>query len=107
MSAAGGDAPAAGFDDTVHQRHRLVILAFLSGVERVEFTALRDELGLTDGNLNRHLAQLHDAGYVRSVKSRSPGRRPRTWVSMTDEGRVALEAHVAALRRVIDSIEPG
>jgi len=91
-------------DETVHQRHRLGILAFLSGVERAEFTTIRNELGLTDGNLNRHLALLADVGYVQISKPSTPGRRTRTWVALSPTGREALSAHVRTLQALIDSV---
>jgi DNA-binding MarR family transcriptional regulator len=91
-------------DETVHQRYRLGILAFLSGVDRADFTKVRDELGLTDGNLNRHLALLAEAGYVQISKPATPGVRRRTWVALSPAGREALNAHVRALRALIDSV---
>jgi len=90
------------FDELVHQRTRLNILAFLSGAERVEFTVLRDSLALTDGNLNRHLGALADGGLVETVKQ-GPGRG-RTWASLTADGRSALAAQVAAMRRFVDDV---
>lgn len=95
--------PSSQIDDTVHQRYRLGILAFLSGVARADFSTLRDELGLTDGNLNRHLAMLTEAGYVTTAKS-SDGGRGRTWVALTTDGRTALTDHITALRNIIDSV---
>ena len=96
--------PATFLDDTVHQRYRLGIMAFLSGVERADFRTARDELGLTDGNLNRHLVLLADAGFVDIVKHAPEGKRSRTWLSLTPPGRTALAAHVKALRAIIDSV---
>ncbi len=56
--------PSLGLDETVHQRVRLGILAVLSEAAECTFTRLRDQLELTDGNLNRHLRILEDAGLV-------------------------------------------
>jgi DNA-binding MarR family transcriptional regulator len=96
--------PTVGLDDTVHQRTRLGILALLRSGVAIEFGALRDELRLTDGNLNRHLKVLEDAQLVAS--SRRTGRgRPKTWVTITDTGRKALEAELTALRALIDLAE--
>ncbi len=88
-------------DDTVHQRVRLGILAVLAEADMAEFTYLRDRLVLTDGNLNRHLRVLADAGFV-SIEKRTQGRR-RTWVRSTDEGRKALGEHLDRLQQIIDS----
>ncbi|SDE92640.1 Winged helix DNA-binding domain-containing protein [Blastococcus fimeti] len=92
--------PTVGLDDTVHQRSRLGILALLRSGVAVEFGAIRDELRLTDGNLNRHLKVLEDARLVAS--SRQTGRgRPKTWVTITAAGVDALEAELSALRALI------
>lgn len=93
-------------DEAIHQRHRLGIMAFLSGVDRADFTTIRNELGLTDGNLNRHLALLADVGYVRISKPATPGRRARTWVALSSAGRQALSTHLQALQTLIDSVPP-
>jgi DNA-binding MarR family transcriptional regulator len=72
--------------------------------QRVARRRLRDQLGLTDGNLSRHLQVLEDAGYLRLRRS-FEGRRPRTWVSATRAGKAALAAEVAALRQLIARLD--
>jgi DNA-binding MarR family transcriptional regulator len=84
----------------VHQRVRLGIMAVLSEVRRAEFNYLRDNLELTEGNLSRHLQVLGNAGYVQTEKT-FEGKRPRTWVSLTNAGRKAFAAEVRALRRLV------
>lgn len=96
--------PAVGLDDTVHQRSRLGILALLRTGVSMEFGALRDTLHLTDGNLNRHLKVLEDAGLIVSTRNTGQGR-PRTWLTITDAGRAALDAEIAALRALIAATE--
>ncbi len=95
--------PSAALNDTVHQRVRLGILTILAVAGRADFTYLRDNLGVTDGNLGRHLDVLYEAGYVEIAKT-FEGRRPRTWVTITRPGRKALKAHIAALREMIDPV---
>ncbi|MEE6259241.1 winged helix-turn-helix domain-containing protein [Plantactinospora sonchi] len=95
--------PALALDDTVHQRVRLAILTVLSEVRDCRFAALRDELGLTDGNLNRHLRILEDAGLLQVTKGYE-GRRPCTWLRLTRQGRTALRAEVAALEQLVDRL---
>ena len=77
--------PSAALDDVVHQRVRLGILTILAQTREADFTYLRDTLGVTDGNLGRHLEVLHDAGYV-ALNKTFQGRRPRTWVTITPSG---------------------
>ena len=92
--------PAAGLNETVHQRHRLGILAITSRSRQAGFGYLQETLGLTSGNLSRHLMVLEDAGLVR-VEKGYRGRRPRTWVSITRRGRAALAAEMEALTRLV------
>lgn len=92
--------PAVHLDDTVHQRVRLGLLSILAEVEHAEFTYLRQLLELSDGNLNRHLSVLAEAGFVGSRRV-AAGRRARTWVSITPAGREALRAELAELRRIV------
>lgn len=95
--------PSTRIDDVVHQRVRLGILALIEPAEDVDFQLLRDSLELTDGNLSRHLQVLEDAGYLRIDKT-FEGKRPRTRVSITREGRQALDAEVKALRELVAGI---
>jgi DNA-binding MarR family transcriptional regulator len=90
-----------GLDDTVHQRVRLGILAVLAEADMAEFTYLRDRLDVTDGNLNRHLRVLTDAGLL-AIEKRAKGRK-RTWVHSTDSGRQALRDHLGLLQDIIDA----
>ena len=61
---------------------------------------LRETLHLTNGNLNRHLKVLVDAGLLESIREEGKGRT-RTWVTITPAGRAALDAEIAALRALI------
>ena len=92
-------------DELIHQPTRLRIMAALIGLDRdvrVDFGHLLRELELTDGNLSVHLQKLEDAGLVRTEKE-FVGRRPRTWVRVTDTGRERFELYVAELETVVRS----
>jgi DNA-binding MarR family transcriptional regulator len=97
---AGAGHPTNGIDETVHQRHRLGILTITAEAQRAEFGYLREALGLTAGNLSKHLTVLEQAGMVEVDKGYA-GRRPRTWVRITAAGRAALAAEVAALTELL------
>jgi DNA-binding MarR family transcriptional regulator len=87
-------------DETVHQRYRLGILVITSRARQVDFGYLRETLGLTSGNLSTHLMVLEEADLIR-VEKGYEGRRPRTWVSITRQGRAALSAEMAALTELV------
>jgi DNA-binding MarR family transcriptional regulator len=92
-------------DPVIHQPVRLRIAASLAALEgdaKVDFTQLRNMLGVTDGNLGAHLQKLEEAGYV-VVEKIFVQRKPRTYLALTVAGRRAFEDHIAALRRIIDS----
>lgn len=96
--------PTQDLDEIVHQRTRLGILAVLAEADRVQFGFLQDTLGLTDGNLSRHLQTLEKAGYVRIEKGYE-GRRPRTWVWITRSGSRALADELTLLKRLVGRLE--
>ncbi len=93
----------AELNELIHQSVRLRIMAALTALPEgteIEFSALRDLLDLTDGNLGAHLRKLEDAGYV-TVNKTFVGRRPKTFLSASPAGKQAFEAHVAALKEII------
>ncbi len=96
--------PANGLDDVVHQRVRLGILAIAHEARRVEFGFLRTTLDLTAGNLGQHLTVLEKAGLIH-VEKGYEGKRPRTWVSLTQAGELALRAEIANLKQLIHQVE--
>lgn len=107
MTEQSGEMPeevSFGFEEIVHQRTRLAILAILSEAGEADFAFLRKTLGLTDGNLGRHLEILVEAGYV-SARKGYDGRRSRTWARLTPKGQSALQVEVATLKMLIDRVE--
>jgi DNA-binding MarR family transcriptional regulator len=92
--------PAVGLDDVVHQRVRLGVLVMLGEMSECAFSTLRDELHVTDGNLNRHVQVLVDAGLV-AVRKGYEANRPRTWLKLTREGRKALRTELKALEDIV------
>jgi DNA-binding MarR family transcriptional regulator len=98
------DHPVNGLDDVVHQRVRLGILAVTQQARRVEFSYLRTELGLSAGNLSQHLNVLDNAGLIRIDKGYD-GKRPRTWVQLTKDGKKALHDEISTLKALIRQVE--
>ncbi|MBD0842813.1 MULTISPECIES: transcriptional regulator [unclassified Streptomyces] len=96
--------PGPRFDDVIHAPHRLRICVALAAATEVEFAVLREVLGVADSVVSKHLRTLQEAGYVTLTKPTGRGGRVRTWVSLTREGRRALDAHVAELRRLTDGL---
>ncbi len=92
-------------NETIHQTVRLRIMAVLVTIpsgEEVDFSYLRDLLDVTDGNLGAHLRKLEEAGYL-AVNKIFVNRKPKTYISATDEGRKVFTDHVQALEEILKS----
>ncbi len=70
----------------IHEPSRLMIVANLYVVKEVDFIFLKNQTGMTWGNLSSHLSKLEDAEYV-NVKKELAGKKIKTRISLTDEGR--------------------
>lgn len=93
-----------------HEPNRLAILSALSTAgDGLSFNELKEECGLTDGNLSRHLKTLKQAGTVR-IKKTFVQDKPRTTIFLTDRGRDAfvdyLEALKVVLKRAAEAVAP-
>ena len=95
--------PIADIDLAVHSPARLKILAFLQVVESADFTFLMNQTGLTRGNLSSHLSKLEEVGYI-SVKKKFVDKVPRTLISLTDEGRSAIQTYRENMKQVLEEI---
>ncbi len=93
--------PRSELDKELLSPLRLSVLAALSRVGEAEFAAIRDAIETNDAELSRQLTRLSEVGYLLIDKQRS-GRYMKTWLSLTEEGRVALTSHIAALKRITD-----
>ncbi len=92
-------------DLTIHQPVRLKIMSALKVLppqEMIEFVRLRGLINATEGNLSTHLTTLEGAGYV-TVEKDFDGKKPRTRVMLTRDGRRAFDDYIAYLREVIDT----
>jgi DNA-binding transcriptional ArsR family regulator len=87
-------------DDIIHSRIRLAVMAFLVGIDEAEFTALRDAVNATDGNLSIHLKKLEDASYI-TVTKEFIKRKPVTRYRLSAKGKKALELYVERLDKLL------
>jgi DNA-binding MarR family transcriptional regulator len=90
---------APRFDAVIHPSPRLQICGLLAAVDSMDFAVVRDEVGVSDSVLSKHVRQLEEAGYV-TVHKATRASRLRTSLSLTRDGRAAFDAHVAELRRI-------
>lgn len=97
------EAPFAyhGLDRIFHEKARLGIVSSLIGhAEGLSFSDLKSLCGLTDGNLNRHLQVLDEAGYL-SIEKGFDGKRPCTRCRLSDEGRARFWEYLEVLEQVL------
>jgi len=90
-----------GLERVMHEKARLGMLtSLMTHPEGLLFGELKELCSLTDGNLNRHLKVLQDAGLVELWKG-TRHNRPQTLCRMTAEGRKRFVQYIASLERVI------
>lgn len=90
-----------GLDRVLHEKARLGILtALATRPGGLLFPELASLCSLTDGNLNRHLDVLAQAGLV-AVTKEGQGRASRTTVRLTPTGRQRFREYLAHLEQVL------
>ncbi len=97
---------AGSLDPVIHAPARLRIVATLAALPAgasLSFTRLQDILELTPGNLITHLRKLEDVGYLTS-ETTGNGRASRTSITLTREGRAALDRYTDALRDLLGGL---
>lgn len=68
--------------------------------DALDFTALKELLQLTDGNLASHLKGLEKEGYI-AVEKSFIGRKPNTQYVVTAAGKLAFNEHLKALENLL------
>lgn len=92
----------AGLDPIIHAPARLQICALLSATDEAEFALVREEVGVSESVLSKHVKQLEEAGYV-GVRKAVLASRQRTWLSLTDAGQKVFRRHLQALTELTSS----
>lgn len=81
-------------------RIRLGIMSALMVNDELDFSALKEFLDVTDGNLATHLKALEKEAFIENRKS-FIGRKPNTAYRATAAGRTAFEEHLSILESLI------
>ena len=90
----------AELNTVIHSRVRLAILILLLQSKTANFTHLKKEIDVSDGNLSTHLKKLEEAKYIR-IQKRFENRKPKTTISLTDNGRDALNEYTKNLEEYL------
>ncbi|MEV4295863.1 winged helix-turn-helix domain-containing protein [Microbispora rosea] len=94
--------PRHELDEIIHAPVRLSIMAALAAADKADFRFLRDTIEVSDSLLSKHILTLEEAGYI-LVDKAFVGKRARTWLSLTDQGRAAFETYMDVLRRIVEA----
>ncbi|MBS2097039.1 winged helix-turn-helix domain-containing protein [Carboxylicivirga linearis] len=90
----------AGLNKNFENRVRLGIMSALMVNDVLDFNALKELLGVTDGNLASHLKALEKHELI-LVSKRFIGRKPNTTYEATEYGRLAFKKHLTALEQLL------
>ena len=92
------------FDPLLHQNIRSNLMSLLISNDELPFKALKEALGVTDGNLSSHLSKLENEGYIKIMKS-FEGKRPKTVVHVTAKGKKAFHDYIDQLKAFIEEAD--
>jgi len=95
--------PLTEIDRLIHEPARYNIMALLYVVDRAEFLFVQNQTGLTAGNLSAHTAKLEAAGYV-EVTKRFVGKKPKTLLALSSQGRTAFEQYRKKMAQVLSEM---
>lgn len=94
--------PYEALEKIFHEPNRLAIMSALCASNSgLTFTELKDQCRLTDGNLNRHLKVLEEAGVIK-VRKEFVDNKPRTTVLLSGKGLNRFNEYLAALSEVLE-----
>ena len=86
-------------DKAIHEKGRLAIMTLLATRVGWTFQDLKEELGMSDGNLITHLRTLHRLGLVAYTKEVHD--RPQTTYALTVKGRAAFKDYLHVLEQIV------
>lgn len=87
-------------DGFIHVHARLKILSHLYVVKSVEYVALKNQTGLTWGNISTHVRKLEDKGYI-TMKKEIIMRKPHSMLSLTGKGQKAFEEYRKKVKKML------
>jgi len=107
-SKSSKPAPFAydGLERIFHEKARLgIVTCLVRHPDGLVFPELKTLCDLTDGNLNRHLHHLEEAGIVQ-LEKRSDGNRPQTLCQITKAGLKRFTAYLDQLQKALEDARP-
>jgi DNA-binding MarR family transcriptional regulator len=93
----------AAIDQIIHTPARLNIVVLLYVVESLDYVFLKNQTGLSWGNLATHLGKLEDAGYIKIEKGYQ-GKKPHSMILLTPQGRSAFKEYKNRFQELLDDL---
>ena len=78
---------------------RLPIITLLAIYDEVDFTFLKNELSMSDGNLGANLRKLEDEGFL-EYKKTFVGRKPKTLYTISSKGLNGLKNFIQSMKDI-------
>ena len=94
--------PISNLQKVFESRIRLGVMSALMVNDTLDFNALKELFGLTDGNLASHLKALEQQEIV-VVSKQFIGRKPSTTYKASERGKDLFRKHLAALEELINN----
>nr|WP_262895372.1 transcriptional regulator [Penaeicola halotolerans] len=88
-------------DKAFENKVRLGVMSALMVNDHLDFNALKELLGVTDGNLASHLKSLEKSEYI-TVEKDFIDRKPNTKYSASEQGKEAFKAHIKAIEKLLE-----
>jgi DNA-binding MarR family transcriptional regulator len=76
----------------IHQPARLRIMSYLYIVNKADMVFLKNQTGLTWGNLSSHMSKLENKGLVK-IEKKFKNKKPLTILQLTNQGKNAFESY--------------
>lgn len=91
----------SSLNPVIHQPIRLQIMTYLQFARKSNFSELKKELGITDGNLGAHLQKLDDHDLVK-INKKIIDKKPLSTISITKNGETQLLNYLNILSSIIE-----
>ena len=85
---------------TFENKVRLGVMSVLMVNKWYDFNSFKELLGVTDGNLASHFANLEKIGFI-EIKKEFIGKKTKTSYRATKKGKKAFKEHLNALEQLI------
>lgn len=92
------------FNSIVMSPSRFPLIVLIALYEEVDFTFLKKELQMSDGNLGANLKKLEEVNLIKSKKIFF-GSKPKTIYKISQKGKVELENFIGLIKEVEKALE--